>query len=169
MPDIDSNKCNGCGNCVDVCPEQAIVIHNGLAVINQRLCIQCGTCSKTCPTSAIQEILISNTYSLKGGDNMLYGYGRGFGRGTGCRGGAGYGFRGSSPPWPYSGRGRGGIPRCWYPEVAMALPYASTTSFNYPRMTQECELSWLKDQSEAIKTQLSQIESRIQDLETANK
>ena len=28
------------------------------------------------------------------------------------RGGWGFGFRGSSPPWPYVGRGRGGLPRC---------------------------------------------------------
>jgi len=36
----------------------------------------------------------------------------GFGRGRG-RGGRGFGFRGTSPPWPYIGRGRGGLPRCW--------------------------------------------------------
>jgi len=26
----------------------------------------------------------------------------------------GFGFRGSSPPWPYVGLGRGGLPRCGY-------------------------------------------------------
>ena len=35
--------------------------------------------------------------------------GRGFGRG-----GWGFGFRGSSPPWPFVGVGRGGLPRCGY-------------------------------------------------------
>jgi len=40
---------------------------------------------------------------------MPNGYGRGFGRG-----GWGFGFRGSSPPWPYVGLGRGGLPRCGY-------------------------------------------------------
>jgi hypothetical protein len=40
---------------------------------------------------------------------MPDGYGRGFGRG-----GWGFGFRGSSPPWPYIGLGRGGLPRCGY-------------------------------------------------------
>jgi hypothetical protein len=40
---------------------------------------------------------------------MPNGYGRGFGRG-----GWGFGFRGSSPPWPYIGIGRGGLPRCGY-------------------------------------------------------
>ena len=40
---------------------------------------------------------------------MPNGYGRGFG-GRGW----GFGFRGSSPPWPYVGLGRGGLPRCGY-------------------------------------------------------
>jgi hypothetical protein len=42
---------------------------------------------------------------------MPNGYGRGFGREGG---GWGFGFRGSSPPWPYVGLGRGGLPRCGY-------------------------------------------------------
>ena len=40
---------------------------------------------------------------------MPNGYGRGFGKL-----GWGFGFRGSSPPWPYVGMGRGGLPRCGY-------------------------------------------------------
>jgi len=40
---------------------------------------------------------------------MPNGYGRGF-----SRGGWGFGFRGSSPPWPFVGIGRGGLPRCGY-------------------------------------------------------
>ena len=39
----------------------------------------------------------------------------GLGKGRGFFGGGiGFGFRGSSPPWPYIGRGRGGLPRCGY-------------------------------------------------------
>ena len=38
----------------------------------------------------------------------------GRGMGFGFRGGMGFGFRGSSPPWPFIGRGRGGLPRCGY-------------------------------------------------------
>jgi hypothetical protein len=48
---------------------------------------------------------------------MPNGYGRGFGRGRGGGGGGGgwgFGFRGSCPPWPYVGLGRGGLPRCGY-------------------------------------------------------
>ncbi len=44
---------------------------------------------------------------LKGGEIMPFG--RGFGMGGGF--GRGFGFRGYSPPWPFVGRGRGGLPR----------------------------------------------------------
>jgi hypothetical protein len=107
-----------------------------------------------------------------------FGQGRGFGRGSG--GGMGFGFRGSSPPWPYVGRGRGGLPRCGYyfggagapapgsyrprsyyqgtPPAAGYAPYS-------PGMTREEELGYMKDQAEAIKGQLEEIESRMHDLE----
>jgi len=99
----------------------------------------------------------------KGGDNMAYGFGRGFGR----RGGAGFGFRGSSPPWPYSGRGRGGLPRCWYPGVATASFYPPAPPAYAPQMPQEQEIDWLKNQAEAVKAELNQVEARIKDLESA--
>jgi len=166
MLDIDSVKCNGCGICVDVCPEQAIVIRNSLAAINHRLCIQCGACLEMCPTNAIREVIPAYIESWKGGDTMVYGYGRGFGRGMGRRGGAWLGFRGASPPLPYSGRGRGGLPRCWYPGVAMASSYPPASSFYSTRITREGEIDWLKSQAEAIKAELSQVEARMRDLET---
>lgn len=106
----------------------------------------------------------------------------GFGRGSGRGGGMGFGFRGSSPPWPYVGRGRGGLPRCGYftggPGVAPrpyqppyygqqpeAPGYAPFT----PQMTSEEELDYLKNQAEAIKEQLNQIDSRMRDLEGKRK
>ncbi len=94
---------------------------------------------------------------------MVYGFGRGFGR----RGGVGFGFRGSSPPWPYFGRGRGGLPRCWYPGVAMASFYPPVPPAYAPQMPQEQEIDWLKSQAEAIKAELNQVEARIQDLGSA--
>lgn len=98
------------------------------------------------------------------------GRGRGLGRGSG--GGMGFGFRGASPPWPYVGRGRGGLPRCGYflsgagaPQPAFyGQPAASGyTPFTPP--TKEGELGYLKSQAEAIKEQLAQIESRMHGLE----
>lgn len=50
----------------------------------------------------------------------------GRGMGFGFRGGMGFGFRGSSPPWPFIGRGRGGLPRCGY--FLSGAPWAPTGS-----------------------------------------
>jgi len=90
---------------------------------------------------------------------MVYGFGRGFSRG----GGAGFGFRGNSPPWPYVGRGRGGLPRCRYPGAVVTPPYEPVLP--YPPLTQEEEVDWLKRQAEAIKAELNQVEARMHDLE----
>ncbi len=110
---------------------------------------------------------------------MFYGLNRGRGSGRGG-GGMGMGFRGSSPPWPYVGRGRGGLPRCGYyfgGDVAPAqrsyqprsfysgTPPASGYAPNPPDMNREEELNYLKDQAEAIRGQLEEIESRMRDLE----
>lgn len=107
---------------------------------------------------------------------MVYGFGGGFG------------FRGASPPWPYIGRGRGGLPRCWYPGLLTAPPYAPgsvpyptyggawTPSFygGYPawggttyapQMTREQELDFLKEESSALGKQLEEIDKRIKELE----
>jgi len=102
--------------------------------------------------------------------------GRGFGRGMG------FGFRGSSPPWPYVGIGRGGLPRCGYFLSGAAgapaqRPYQQTPYPGFgigqgsyppysPQPTAEQELDFLKGQAEAIKGQLEQIESKMQDLES---
>jgi hypothetical protein len=99
------------------------------------------------------------------------GRGRGMGRGSG--GGMGFGFRGSSPPWPYVGLGRGGLPRCGYflsgAGAPPPWPYQTPATPGYapytPEMTKEQELSYLKNQAEAIKEQLGEIESRMLDLE----
>jgi hypothetical protein len=107
----------------------------------------------------------------------------GFGRGFVPRGGMGFGFRGSSPPWPYVGIGRGGLPRCGYflsgaagaptawPYLQPTYPYygATPSTFGYapfaPQMSKEQELAFLKDQAGAIKEQLEQVEARVRELE----
>ena len=95
---------------------------------------------------------------------MVYG----FGRGSGHRGGAGLGFRETSPSWPYVGRGKGGLPRCGYPGVPMASPYPPVSSVYTPRMTQKGEIGLLKSQANAIKAELDRVEVRIHDLESSN-
>ena len=88
----------------------------------------------------------------------------GFGRGPGGKRGAGLGFSGSSPSWPYVGRGRGGLPRCQYSGVASSPRYTTAS----PYAIREQELDLLKGQAEAIKAELNRVEARICDLE-ANK
>jgi hypothetical protein len=114
---------------------------------------------------------------------MPYGYGSGRGRGTGLGrgGGRGLGFRGTSPAWPYVGRGRGGLPRCAYyytGNTAFPTPYMQNrpaysgtgtmagTMPNYAAMSKEEELSYMKNQAEVIKDQLEQIDKRMHDLES---
>lgn len=100
--------------------------------------------------------------------------------GFGYRGGWGFGFRGSSPPWPYVGLGRGGLPRCGYftgptgapgyapyPQAAWGMPYAATqgTTPFATQMTREQELDFLRNEAEAVSENLGQIEARISELE----
>jgi ferredoxin len=152
MSYVDSRRCNGCGACLDACPQQAITIQTGLAVINQQLCTGCGTCVEICPTGAIHELAPVST-RLRGGQSMHYEYGRGLG------------FRGSPPPWPYVGRGRGGLPRCWYPGLSgAAVPYAAPAPY-WPAPSHEEELGVLKDQADVMKRELEDIERRIRELE----
>jgi hypothetical protein len=114
---------------------------------------------------------------------MPNGFGRGAGFGRGFGGGMGFGFRGASPPWPYVGIGRGGLPRCGYflSGAAGAPPtwpnqqsfYGQPATSGYapfaPQMTKDEELDYLRDQAEAVKEQLEQIESRMRDLESEQK
>jgi len=54
---IDEDKCTGCGDCLEVCPEEgAIVLQEDKAVINQELCNSCAECVTACPESAIYEV-----------------------------------------------------------------------------------------------------------------
>ena len=110
---------------------------------------------------------------------MPDGFGRGRGSRRGFGGGMGFGFRGASPAWPYVGLGRGGLPRCGYflsgAGAPAPWPYQQAPFYGAPpthvyeppagSMTREEELGYLKEQADAIKTQLEQIDSRMRDLE----
>ena len=48
--------CLGLGSCVRVCPEQAIVIRDGVAVVDRRRCVGCGLCAKACPKGLIELV-----------------------------------------------------------------------------------------------------------------
>ena len=50
---VDSEKCTGCGSCVDECPSEAISMADGCAVVDAGACIDCGVCVDACPVEAI--------------------------------------------------------------------------------------------------------------------
>jgi hypothetical protein len=80
---------------------------------------------------------------------MTYGQGRGFG------------FRGTSPAWPYVGRGRGGLPRCAAPGLQRGVPYGGA-AWAAPGPD---DLEMLKSQAATLKAELTSIEQRISELE----
>jgi ferredoxin len=49
---INEEKCTGCGDCVDICPMEAIKMENGKAVISDE-CTECCACVSQCPNDAI--------------------------------------------------------------------------------------------------------------------
>ena len=83
------------------------------------------------------------------GMGRMYGFGRRFGFGRGYRFGMAMPYAGPVP-YGYVGVPVGGVPG--------AYPYA-------PQMTREQELGFLKEQAEAIKGELGEIETRIEELE----
>jgi len=48
--------CKGCGTCVKTCPNNALTLENGKAVVDHKLCILCGYCNPACPEFAIRLI-----------------------------------------------------------------------------------------------------------------
>jgi len=48
--------CKGCGNCGKTCPNNALSLENGKAVVDHKLCILCGYCNPACPEFAIRLI-----------------------------------------------------------------------------------------------------------------
>lgn len=52
-PKVNPELCTGCGNCVDVCPTQAISFVDGKAFINEDECANCRVCENECPVEAI--------------------------------------------------------------------------------------------------------------------
>lgn len=64
--------CLGFGNCVKACPEGAISIQDGVAVVDREKCVGCGICLKICPKKVIElvpknsKILVSCSNRDKG-------------------------------------------------------------------------------------------------------
>ncbi len=48
--------CTGCGNCVDTCPNSALSLVDGKAIVELERCILCGYCAPKCPDFLIRLI-----------------------------------------------------------------------------------------------------------------
>ena len=51
---IDTGDCEGCGRCIERCPNKAIAWNeDGLAAVDHSICLTCGYCAPVCPVRAI--------------------------------------------------------------------------------------------------------------------
>lgn len=52
---LDSEKCTGCGTCLEVCPHEVFLLSKGKTVIAAKdRCMECGACVKNCPFNALE-------------------------------------------------------------------------------------------------------------------
>jgi dissimilatory sulfite reductase (desulfoviridin) alpha/beta subunit len=52
-PEVDAEKCTGCGECAQGCREGAIDLESGIARIDPTYCLSCGVCIRSCPEQAL--------------------------------------------------------------------------------------------------------------------
>lgn len=62
------NDCIGYGDCARACPQQAIEIHNGTAIVTEACC-GCGSCVLSCPKNLI-ELFPKNQKSVQYKNNV---------------------------------------------------------------------------------------------------
>jgi uncharacterized Fe-S center protein len=53
-PRLDPDRCEACGDCVDVCPEDAVELREGLARFDHDRCSGCAECIGVCSHGALQ-------------------------------------------------------------------------------------------------------------------
>lgn len=54
LPQIDRTRCTGCGDCIAVCPTDALGLEEKLAIlVAPAACNYCGHCELICPEDAI--------------------------------------------------------------------------------------------------------------------
>ncbi len=56
-PKVDESKCDGCGNCVEECPNEVFKLVDKISkVTNPDDCTECELCVDACPKNAIELI-----------------------------------------------------------------------------------------------------------------
>lgn len=53
-PAVNPELCVGCGRCEESCPQGAIRLRDGAAVVDLNLCIRCWCCNEVCPQGAVE-------------------------------------------------------------------------------------------------------------------
>ncbi|OXU14911.1 ATP-binding protein [Sedimentisphaera salicampi] len=56
VPEVDKDRCDGCGKCAEFCNFNAIAIAGGKPIVFPELCHGCGGCEMVCPAKAITEV-----------------------------------------------------------------------------------------------------------------
>ena len=50
-----TDSCIGCNKCMEVCPQNCIIIDSIPYVIEQNHCLHCGNCFRVCPVGAVER------------------------------------------------------------------------------------------------------------------
>lgn len=51
---VDVSKCDGCGQCAEVCPTEGVKVEGGKAIVNEQ-CVGCEACLSVCPNGALSS------------------------------------------------------------------------------------------------------------------
>ena len=51
-PELQKDACMGCGLCVDICREKALVLQDAKPLLDMSSCVLCADCIQSCPTDA---------------------------------------------------------------------------------------------------------------------
>jgi NAD-dependent dihydropyrimidine dehydrogenase PreA subunit len=53
-PEVNAEKCVGCGDCIDVCPVSVYELQDGKSVVvHEEECVGCQSCVEVCEQEAI--------------------------------------------------------------------------------------------------------------------
>lgn len=51
---LEEGDCSGCGDCLEMCPMDALAMEGDVVALNLERCIGCGLCVSVCPTEALR-------------------------------------------------------------------------------------------------------------------
>lgn len=64
-PNVCKYSCLGLGSCASVCPENAISIESGIAVVSEEKCNGCGKCVEVCSRGVIELVPENSKYRVQ--------------------------------------------------------------------------------------------------------